>query len=324
MTNKILKELKKVLYDWKGKRIKNFSVVVGQLKEEALQLLEHDHGLTFSKIHISVFKKLLDIKEGDDVSPLSYAIQLVINENKYYALELFGRIEEEINILNSNDIIDIESYKKINTLLGFLASELLDIGYAKPYIFKVLLNLYSEGSSYDFNGAFQWLKKLSNRPHEDYKVVFKMTIKYKDGIPLSNFLLKESDIQFLQKINDDCDTFFSRKERLAVHYFAIEEKGLDYFSVLNKAYRTVSRILDSLHLGFQESNIFLYPSALVVGSLRPEYSKLGVLILILMVILKVIKNSMNNFMKKSLMCYYQLLLHKRQKINYFHQFTTCV
>lgn len=270
----ILKELKKVLYDWKSKRIKNFDVVVGQLKEEALQLLELDHALTFSKIHISVFKKLLNIKEGDDVNALSYAIQLVINENKNYALELFCIIEKEINILNSTNISSVESFQKMHTLLGFLASELLDMGYAKPYIFKVLLNLYSEGSSYNFSKAFEWLKVLCNRPPEDYKVVFKMTIKYKDGIPLSNFLLKEHDIQELQKTNEECKTFFDRKERLAVHYFAIEEKGLDYFSVLNNAYRTVSRILDSLHLGFQESNIFLYPSALVIGTLIPEYSKI--------------------------------------------------
>jgi hypothetical protein len=270
----ILRELKKVLYDWKAKRVKNFNVVVGQLKEEALQLLELEHALSFKKIHISVFRKLLDIKETDDVSPLSYAIQLVINENKNYATELFCKIEEEINNLNSTEVIHVENYQKLNTLLGFLSSELLDMGYAKPYIFKILLNLYTEESQYNFTEAFEWLKSLCTRIPEDYKVVFKMTIKYKNGTPKSNFLLKESDIQELQNLNEECKTFFDKKERLAVHYFAIKEQGLDYFSVLNKAYRTVSKILDSLHLGFQESNIFLYSSALVIGTLKPKYSRI--------------------------------------------------
>lgn len=271
----ILIELYQVLIDWDRKKIKNFERTICPVILETIKFIENDETLNFLPVNKKYFTELLGKADNKNYQQLAYATKLLIEKNKDYANKLFITIDEEIGDLNKK-IIMPQDLEKLNNHLDFLATELINQGYSKGYLYFVISKLFSDNAQKDFSDALNEIKSLSTRESEKFLVVFKL-LKLGGGnkkIDIKTQLeINEEKIKELSQINDKSQAFFSKRGDFT-YFIAVTLKGLDYLSVIEKAKKELFTILDILHLGYPDNPFDFYKKCLVIGTRKRELTNI--------------------------------------------------
>lgn len=144
---------------------------------------------------------------------LSYATKILIDVNQDYYNVIFSKIQEEIKKLNAATY-SVDTLKLLSKYLDYLATDLINNGYAKQYLYSVVSRLFSDKQTLSFLDAFEEFKKCITREKEDFTVIFKLN-KLGGGnkkIDIkSNYEIEQVKIDEFSKINVKTEEFFSRK-----------------------------------------------------------------------------------------------------------------
>ena len=271
----ILIELYQVLCDWDRKKIKNFDRTIFPVILETLKFIENDETLDFLPVNKKYFTELLGKATDKNYQQLSYANKLLIEKNKGYSNNLFQIIEAEIMDLNQKSIAP-QDLEELSKHLDFLSTELINQGYSKGYLYFVISKLFSENAQKNFSDAFDEIKNLSTRDAEKFLVVFKL-LKLGGGnkkIDIKTQLeINEEKIKELSAINDKSKAFFSKQGDFT-YFIAVNLKGLDYLSVIEKAKKELFTIMDILHLGYPDNPFDFHKKCLVVGTRKRELTNI--------------------------------------------------
>lgn len=268
----ILFELKQVISDWHSSKIKDFDKIVKPISTEALRFLDVENELAFLSIEKSFFKKLLSEVKKDKYNQLANAISLILNENKIYCENLFDAVDTEIkrlNILSENTEIGVDEFITLNRLTSYLATDLINLSYNKSYLYKCAWSGFKNDSAIPFWEMFNNLCSLSTREEEEYNIIFKLIKTSRETeITFENEVTREQQNEF-SNLNDISRSFFSNKRGNAI-FLNIKCKAKDYFSVVQKAKKELSKILDIIHLGFPDCNFSQQDKCLVIGTIEPS------------------------------------------------------
>lgn len=271
----ILIELHQVLCDWDKNKIKNFERTIRPVVLEMLKFIENDATLDFSPVNKEYFKELLGNSKDKNYHQLLFSLKLLVEKNKNYAQNLFQIIESEITTLNKK-IDSPDDLEHLGKFLDFLATELINTGYSKGFLYFITSKLFSEFSKKAFTDAFEEIRNLSVRDEEKFTVVFKLK-KLAGGnkkIDLkSPYVISEEKINELREINDKSKAFFS-KQGPFTYFLAIKANGLDYLSVIEKAKKELFTIIDLLHLGYPDNPFDYNKKCLVIGSKKKELTNI--------------------------------------------------
>ncbi len=266
-------ELHQVLSDWHHGKIKSFERTIRPVIYETLKFIEEDNLLIFKPLEINYYKNLLGKVSEKEYHQLSYATKILIDINQDYSKVLFLKVEVEIKKINSN-IYSADSVKFLSKYLDYLATDLINQGYAKQYLYSVISRLFSTKKSLPFSDAFDEFKNCIEREPEEFVVVFKLKKlgggKKKIDIK-SNHEIGDEKIEEFSKINKKSEEFFSAKGDY-IYFLGIETKDKDYFSAIEKAKRKVFTLIDLIHMGYPDNPFDFSKRCLVIGKRKRELS----------------------------------------------------
>ena len=171
----VLVELLQVLTDWHHGKIKAFEKTIKPVIFERLKIIKDDHILEFKPVDPKYYKELLRSTTDKNYHLLLFATKILIDENQNFSEKLFSGIEAEINRLNTEEL-EVAKLKTLSKYLGYIATELINQGYSKGYLYSITSRIFSEGRPFDFNQAFEEFKSAINREEEEFTVVYKCFI----------------------------------------------------------------------------------------------------------------------------------------------------
>lgn len=271
-----LLEVNLVLKDWNAKKIKNFDRTVKPVIHEALQLIKNDTTLLFSQVDKSYFLSLLNKTTDKEYLQLFHASSLIIQSNKNYQGRIFDLIETEILRIKPIRPFDIDELDKLSQLCDYLATELVNHGYSKGFLYSEISWLFDDATAKSFPDAYSHLKSLSQRVQEDYRVVFRLKKtggKARDIDLKTELVLSKEQIRDYMAINAKSASFFN-VQGVNVYYIGVNAKGWDYLSVIEKAKKELFTIMDLLHLGYPHNPFDFHKKCLVIGSRRRELTNI--------------------------------------------------
>jgi hypothetical protein len=263
----ILIELYQVLSDWHNGKIKAFEKTVTPVIHEAIQFVEKNSLIEFKPVDLKYYKELLGKSTSKDYHQLSYATKVLIENNKNYSVILFSAIESEIDILNKQSL-SIEDLETLSIYADFLATDLINLGYSKGYLYSITSKIFGNKKDISFEEAFQDFKDCVHRSEENFTVVFKLN---KLGGGNSKIDIKSpyeiliEKIKEFSKINEKSEQFFLKKNEFT-YFLAMELQGKDYLSVIEKAKKEVFTLIDFIHMGYPDNPFDFSKKCLVIGT----------------------------------------------------------
>lgn len=270
----ILVELYQVISDWHHGKIKSFDRTVKPVIFECLKFMEDDNLLIFKPIDNKYFRTLLGQATHEKYQQLSHAVKILIDVNQRYASNVFSKIHDEIEKLNKTRI-SVERLNPLSKYLGFLASDLINLGYSKRYLYSVISRLFSENGKTPFTDAYNEFNNVIEREKEKFTVVFKLN-KLGGGPKKINikstFEIDFERIAEYSKINNKAKTFLSKKTDFT-YFLAINvEQANDYLSAIEQAKRNVLSLIDLLHMGYPDNPFDFTKNCLVISTRNPEFT----------------------------------------------------
>ncbi|HEU4470870.1 MAG TPA: hypothetical protein VFR58_07305 [Flavisolibacter sp.] len=267
----ILIELSQVLGDWNEGKIKVFDKTIKPVLLETTRFLEGRHYLQFGEINEKYFRTLLGSCTDKSYQHLSYATSLLCHLNQNFLDALFDSIEKEISRLNVIKFT-VDDLNELSKLTDFLATELINRGHAKAYLYSITWRIFEHWRQFSFPEALAEFKGAINRELEDFTVVFKLN-KLGGGTKKidikSEYEIGYEKIQELSKINNKAAVFFSKQGDFG-YFLAMELPGRDYLSVIEKAKKEVFSLIDLINMGYPDNPFDFSKKCLVVGKRKPE------------------------------------------------------
>ncbi len=282
----ILEELKYCLQEFEKGRIKHFQTIKGKggqnaIVEEAISLLSWSPNYLNL---ISISQKYLEdtlrkIDENNYKRVLS-SIDLLLAENQNYLQGVVNGLENLIegnqNLHQLNDTTFAE-LSKINITLNILFSELIDRGFSKGFLYKLVCGIFvnSLGEQNSFQDHFKNFRLRILSDATDHVVIFRMdtTQKVCEAISeLSSQLFELSDNINNIKLSDrqqiELKKFnISAEARKYIHFTM---KATDYLSALKHARNSLSEYLDVINLGLPDEFLKIHNRVLVIDSRSPS------------------------------------------------------
>lgn len=272
-----LAEVKFVLTDFHNNKIKHFDKTVRPVLDEAAGFIDQDDTLDYGKVNKDYYKQLLKDSKQADYHSLFYATNAILKVNQNYLEKLCGMVEAEIARLVAQ-VTPLEPYEliKLDGLIEFLATELVNSGYSKSYLFRTVLRRFGNGPALAFPAAYQHVKELSTRPAESYDVIFRLAHRpSRFGIIQmhDSHALADDEIEQLKLLNAKALGFFNRRTPYST-FLKITEAGKDFMSVVDSVNRKILPKLDLLHMGFPDTEFFIDHSCLVIGVTEPQQANI--------------------------------------------------
>lgn len=277
----IFEELKYCLKEFQIGRIKHFQTIKSKEKNaiinEALTLINTSPNyLKFYSISYEYITLLLKNVDEHNYKKLISAIEVLNYENSDYLSEVLDGIEKLIRA-NKSGLEDLEN---IDTTLNILFSELINRGYSKGFLYKLIYGIFVNSMlpGEDFYIHFNNFRTRILMPHSPYEVIFRIDTSQKvyDAIStISNPALILSD-----EINSIIFHGYSAKELSnfnvtsnARKFISCKIDATDYLSALKKARSILSEYLDVINLGLADESILLHNRAIVIDLRSPENGK---------------------------------------------------
>ncbi len=271
----ILIELHQVLSDWAQGKIKAFDKTIRPVILETLKFLEVESLLQFDSINIKFFKTLLGNATEKNYQHLSYTTRVILEKNMNYQQKLLDKIEEEIAKLNLEKVF-VEKLESLNIYVDYLATELINQGYAKGYLYSIISRIFSDKRNLDFVDAFKEFKSAILREEEEFKIIFRINKLAGNNEKIdikSSFEIDEKFIEEISNINDKSKQFFSNQNGYA-YFLAFTEVGHDYLSVIEKAKKKLFTLIDLIHMGYPNYPFGFAKKCLVIGTRKPELTNI--------------------------------------------------
>jgi len=270
-TNSLLKELKQLLIGWEEKRVQNFETVK-YCAEELLSCLKADNFICLADYNKDLFQSdLLHLTKSDgnkyDVYQLLYLLdKLIICNKDTYIRKIFDEIENYV--FSENDFTEDEFIPVldiINNLASKLATELINFGFSKNYIYIVLKSI-SKKSPVQFHDEFNLFRDLILSQNEiDFVVIFKLTSKKElTDVDFLVELVPEIKSEYLTNKVTERNTAFISPDNYS-RFCCFEVKALDQFTAITKSKLKISELFDKIHLGYNGLEVNLHPTALVIN-----------------------------------------------------------
>jgi hypothetical protein len=266
----LLKELRSVLKDYLNGKIQNFDRVgnvISELNEYFKKENNKNTFLKFNSFKIEYFTNIINNKEkknNDIIRELEYVVKVLLEENKDYLEKLANHILDEIKLKNSTT--DIEELDKLNSLITFLITELLDNQFHKTNIHDKFWEFFiknKEKKSFEilFNNFIQFFLSHSS---EKFEVIFRlMNIgKLKLNNVIDGKILSNENLLKIGNYNETSKQFVTKKNDI---YISFEEEGRGFFGALTSSKAKMAFLLDILNLSYHNRKVNLYEFALIIN-----------------------------------------------------------
>lgn len=269
-----LEELYKVLFDWKKSRIKDFSTVHACIEETKSHVLMDEsisYGLTSKESFIKLIESIKNSDNREEINQAEHSLYYLLNENSQYLLVLIQVINDLLNSTPKEHADKIKLLIKLDQYLGYFVTELINIGYSKSFLVKLISAIFVYGDEEEFSNAWSnFLQIFSSGEKTVYTVVFTImgSKNQLQSLPIEQ-LKSTVDSEILgsspsRKVSKYVEEMHSRK-------FAIfEVKAFDYYQTLKFAKNNMSIILDKIHLGYSNLKLKVKETALVISKDEPE------------------------------------------------------
>jgi len=276
----ILKELKYCLEQFREGRIKHFHTIRAKEKDkkaiadEALALLEYDpHYLKFTSVSKKYLEQLIKTIDENNYKKLISTIDIVLNENQNYLVAIFSGAKILIDANN----MSLAELEKIDLSLNMLFSELIDSGYSKGYLYRLVFGIFvaSLNETVEFNLHFDEFRDVLISDEREYNIIFRINttrtvLDSISGLANSRITLLDSAPPLLLTGRQALEfSAFSRITPTA-KFLQCKTIAKDYLSALKTARSILSEYLDVINLGLADELLEINQRVLVVDSRYPE------------------------------------------------------
>ncbi len=275
----IFEELKYCLNEFKIGRIKHFHTIKAKDKKnaiinEAITLLEsHPNYLEFNSISNKYLKKLLEEIDESAYKRVVSAIDVLLTENSNYLENIINGLA---SLIAGNDTT-LEKLEAIDQTLNSLITELINNGFSKSFLFKLVYGIFfdSQKTGASFEQQFEVFKKRILSAPSDYEIVFRIdtTQKVYDSISV----IKSDEIELSDTVDG---VVLTKKNEAELNVFNIPAKGRkfikckieakDYLAALKKARSILSEYLDVINLGLADEVLLIHTRVLVIDTRFPD------------------------------------------------------
>lgn len=290
----ILNEIVSCIHNFDKGQIKHFETINGKstshasLVSEAKVLIEDENCcLVFQTYDKAFIVKLLNQLSKDNYKHCIKALEAIIKDNENYLNKLLLELKTQIDSIPTNDSEQLKSLKKLDSLTGFLMSELIDIGYSKGFLYKKIRDIFINNlnDETDFETKFkEFLNRIFQQSNQ-YAVIFKVGCSKKTKVALET--VEQANMTVSNQINADFEmadsdeaTFVYKRNYKEYQKFSvgsdrtkflqvIVDDAPDYMAALKKAKITLAENLDIINLGFSDDELHLHTRAYTIDISKP-------------------------------------------------------
>ncbi len=274
-SNTCLREVYKLIKDWKNNKIKRFETVSSAIKE-LVGLLNKDKILKFGVVKkedfITHLNSLANHKDGEInnelINELEYTLHYVISSNRDFIINIFGRIETLLPVSDKRLNVCIPNFVSLSQEIEAFATELINIGYSKVFLYRLTSRTfieYSQGRNFEERWEF-FKKVIEEQQLIDYAVVFKFSIHNSDDY--INHFEKTVPVELLPPANLRAAVSSFIKEDSEVVFKAYNVKALDFYQAIRIANEQLAYFLDILHFSYNDIMLTLNFDVLVIDQNR--------------------------------------------------------
>ena len=276
---RILEELRYCLIEFQKGRIKHFNTIKGKkgtkvIVDEALYFINCNPSyLNFNAISLEYLNILLKELDEYNYKKVISSLDLLLNDNVNYLNSIVIGLEDLINLNTHN----FENLCKIDHTLNYLFSELINKGYAKGFLYKIIYGIFVNtlNNRSNFQYHFNNFKTRIVTTHSKHTVIFRIdtTQKVYDAITATSI----QSIKLTDNIDDIILNGYARTElrsfntttskRKFIHY---EVDTFDYLSALIAARKNLSEYLDIINLGLSDEFLQINNRVLVIDQRSPR------------------------------------------------------
>lgn len=283
----IINEIVSCIHNFDKGQIKHFDTITGYISEAKNLITDKNSCLVFQTYDKDFIIKLLNQVSKDNNKHCVKALEAVIKDNENYLNKLLSELKNEIDIVPSNDSEQLESLKIIDSLTGFLMSELIDIGYSKGFLYKKVRDIFINtlDDNTDFETKFKEFLTRIFQESNKYAVIFKVGCSKKTKIALetveqaSMTVSDEIDTDFEMVENDDASFIYKRNYKEYQRFSVVSDRtkflqviidnAPDYMAALKKAKIILAENLDIINLGFSDDELHLHSRAYTIDMSKP-------------------------------------------------------
>lgn len=278
----ILEELRYCLKEFDLGRIKHFHTIKASkdkkaIVDESINLITNTNYLKLKSISTTYLQLQLRELNEHNYKKLISTIEIILAENEDYLIKLLGEIEGLIKNCQNT----FEELVALDLALNILYSELINKGYSKGFLYKLVWGIFVGSLEEDkkFKSQFYNFKKRFIDEDSEYEIIFRIDTSQKVYDAISdiandgNLLLSDSvdDIKLKGKNNEEFNPFNTRAK--ARKFLRCKVIAYDYLAALKKGKSILSEYLDILNLGLSDESIIIHHRILVVDSRSPEKGK---------------------------------------------------
>lgn len=275
----ILEELRYCLHEFGIGRIRHFQTIKAKdgkhaVIDEAIYLLaSKPNYLVFSSISEKYIELLLKKTDENNYKKLKSSVDILLQDNGNY----LSRVIDGLEILINSNVYSVEELEKIDKTLNILFSELINQGYSKGFLYKLLYGIFVSSlvPETTFIDHFNNFKQRISSGTGGYTVVFRIdtTQKVYDSIStIPHHILTLSDnineIALSGRQAAELASFNSTGARRK--FIRCNVNATDYLAALKKGRSTLSEYLDVINLGLSDEFLQIHHRALVIDLRSPE------------------------------------------------------
>lgn len=279
-SNSLLKELKLILIGWEQKKVQSFDTV-RFCAEELISCVKNDDFIDLSSYNkVLLIADLTSLAKSDgkyDIPHLVYILDILLNSNKdAYINRLFEEMQEMV--FNEEDFQEsdfIPVLEKIDSVCIKLATELINVGYSKTYIYRIINKIVDEPLA-SFNDNFQLFKKLIlAKKLIDFVVIFKVFSKNElTDVSTIKEMVDEIDKGLLTKRVADFYSSFVASDKYS-KFWLCPIMANDQYVAIKKSKAQLSALFDKIHLGYNGLNFSINSRALVINMNEKNKARLN-------------------------------------------------
>ena len=263
-TMSMLYEMKEILNGWIAGNVKR-GETVSLCVDECVALLEKDCWLDCTFYDKTKFKDCMveyaqsvkkvkdakDKKEKDynEARYLLFLVDKCISLNKTSYLTALIRSLRTILLTPKtyNDNEYKNTFGSLDTMLSFLATELLRRGYSKTFLYKYFLTIKKDRGGLGFDVAFEAMQnKFSTMYLYDYAVIIRLHFKSSNIPQMANMSVDVSQ-DYMNVMNASMSGFSGRA--INRRFYIATVKAPDTNAALQKARLQLSKALDRNNMG---------------------------------------------------------------------------
>jgi hypothetical protein len=259
-------EVYKVLIDWSNNKIKNFDTVESAIKE-LIKLITKDNSFRFDLISKADFIEKLQAVNKDTklsaIQNLEYCIHHILSVNNNYVETLFGIIESKLTQADTSLKKCIPNLIELSEYIESLASELINIGYSKIFLYQLISKTFKYNKIRTFDEKWTFFKKvITEKTQKKYLIAFKFNITNEDDYV--KFFEKIIPANYLPVATPRTEVVSFLKEDKNTLYKTFEVDALDFYQAIRTSNEQLAPFLDRLHLAYNEVSLSLSFEVLVV------------------------------------------------------------